>query len=251
METYRILAVEDTEFNREFLKLSLKRGNYDLVVVENGAECLQILKVDSDFNVILMDIETPVISGIDACRIIKKRFPVGVRGIPIVAVTAHSRPEYLSELQNKGFSGYLVKPYKKDDLIKAIESFSVESLPVKRKERTDSSSFYDLSSIEEWASGDEGMVRELVSVFVKDAPVKLENLKKAHCENHWADVQSIAHGFGPQLFFVGLSESYDETSKIEKLAMGKIGAEQIDELLKHVELACMNAISALKKDFQL
>lgn len=254
MDKCRVLAVEDTQFNRQFLQLSLKGSDIELVFAENGAECLSVLKQDGAFSLILMDIETPVLSGADACKIIKETYPPNLKSIPIVAVTGHNKEEYLEELMQNGFDAYLVKPYKKADLMAVIDEYAQTEATGEEAVKptlSNDDKKYNLTLLEEWASGDEHMIRELVTVFVKEAPAKLKELKKACNKSDWLEVQNIAHSFAPQLSFIGLEKSFEETSQIEELAIEKKETDKIDLLLKHVEVTCRNAIFELKKDFQL
>ena len=239
MDTCKILAVEDTDFARQFLSLSLRNEKCELYFANNGAECLDMLAADQTFSFILMDIETPVITGLEACRVIRETFLPPASKIPIIAVTAHHQQEYQEQLLAQGFDQCLIKPYKKDDLLAIIDKFRPKE------------SAYDLSMLRDWASGDEHMIEELITVFVKDAPHKLTMLREACTSRDWTEVRNIAHSFAPQLSFVGLEESYNETSKIETLAAENIGTELIAPLLSHVESQCGSAIDALRKDFKL
>lgn len=74
-----------------------------------------------------------------------------------------------------------------------------------------------LSMLRDWASGDEH--DGLITVFVKDALHKLTMLREACTSRDWTEVRNIAHGFAPQLSFVGLEESYNETSRLKPWAI--------------------------------
>lgn len=239
METCKILAVEDTEFARHFLSLSLRNEECELIFAKNGAECLDILASDQTFSFILMDIETPVLTGIEACRVIRETFLPPLCDIPIIAVTAHHQQEYQDMLLEQGFDQCLIKPYKKDGLLALIKIF--------RPQESD----YDLSTLRDWSSGDEHMIEELITVFVNDAPQKLTMLRDAYSQHNWTEVRNIAHSFAPQLSFVGLQDCYNEASMIESIALENNETEHIDQLLAHVELKCKSAIEALRRDFKL
>lgn len=239
MDTCKILAVEDTDFARQFLSLSLRAERCELTFAKNGAECLDLLAANHDFSFILMDIETPVLTGLEACRIIRETFLPPASTIPIIAVTAHHQQEYQDQLLAQGFDCCLIKPYKKEKLLAIIDTYRPHEQA------------YDLSMLRDWASGDEHMIEELITVFVHDAPKKLTMLREACRSSNWIEVRNLAHSFAPQLSFVGLQECYDETSRIESIAAENSGTDQIDAMLTSVELQCGSAINALRKDFKL
>ncbi len=236
MEKCKILAVEDTDFARNFLSLSLRNENCELTFAETGAECLDILASNHSFSFILMDIETPVLTGLEVCRIIRETFLPPACDMPIIAVTAHHQQIYLDNLISQGFDMCLVKPYKKEEILSILNKYRQNN------------SAYDLSLLQDWASGDERMIEELITVFINDAPNKLTQLREACTSKNWEVVQFLAHSLAPQLSFVGLEESYNETSKIETLAASRT-TELIPLLLDNVETKCGTAIEALRKDF--
>lgn len=112
----RILVVEDDEVNLMIAELILGREGYEVEKVNNGEEAIEILKVHS-FDMILMDIEMPIMDGLEATSVIRKM--EGGQNIPIIALTAHSMPEKIEEFRNAGMDSHITKPIDQDKL-KAI-----------------------------------------------------------------------------------------------------------------------------------
>ena len=92
--------------------------------MENGAEAVEFVKRRDALSVILMDIQMPVMSGLDAMAEIKK-FGGTKAQIPIIALTANAvegdRENYLSQ----GFSGYVSKPLRRGQLVKEVEKLLI------------------------------------------------------------------------------------------------------------------------------
>ncbi len=113
-ENSKVLVVDDVEFSRIFLKELLKKMNLDIFEAENGQESIAIThKYQPD--VILMDIQMPVMDGIEATRQLKN--DQKTKSIPIIGVTAASSAMTSSSIMEKGFDGLLLKPLERNKLL--------------------------------------------------------------------------------------------------------------------------------------
>ena len=114
----RILIVDDTVLNLQLMEAVLEPANYDVVSTELGMESIRLAE-EEDFDLILMDIGLPDISGTEAMhRIRKTKF--GSK--PIVAVTAHAMIGDKEEFETAGFDAYISKPIKIDKTLEIISN---------------------------------------------------------------------------------------------------------------------------------
>jgi len=104
----RILCAEDNEVNRRLVSLLVNRTGAELVHVANGAEALERVRRE-DFDLILMDIQMPVMNGRDATHAIRE---AGIN-TPIIALTANVMSEDLAEYRTAGCDDHLAKPIDK------------------------------------------------------------------------------------------------------------------------------------------
>lgn len=103
----KILVVEDDEVNLMIAEHVLNREGFDVTTVNNGEEAIEIIGKES-FSMILMDIEMPIMDGLEATPIIR-----GMNNgmhIPIIALTAHHVPEKIEEFKEAGMDDHIVKP---------------------------------------------------------------------------------------------------------------------------------------------
>ncbi len=114
----KILIAEDSIDNRVLIREYLKDQHMDLSFVENGLEALNQAKA-ADFDLILMDLQMPVLDGLEATRRIRS---VGYDG-PILAFTAHALQEEVERSLQAGCNSHLTKPISKEALISTLESF--------------------------------------------------------------------------------------------------------------------------------
>ncbi len=115
----RILAAEDWEMNRLLLAQILGEiGIANLTFVHNGREAVEAVEsCDSPYTLILMDVQMPVMGGIEATQAIRKNHP----DIPILAVTAHAMKEDQQQCLAAGMNDYLSKPYNIEEIAQALK----------------------------------------------------------------------------------------------------------------------------------
>jgi CheY-like chemotaxis protein len=116
----RILIVEDNSLNQMVLKHILASWHATFEVAENGTEAIALL-ADHDFDIVLMDLQMPEMSGYEATQFIRnKNTPVRNPLIPIIAITADAFPETRRRVLETGMNDFVSKPFEKDELYNKI-----------------------------------------------------------------------------------------------------------------------------------
>ena len=114
----KLLIAEDNEANQMFMKVILNKMQIDYDIVYNGKEVVEIAK-NENYNIILMDINMPIMNGIDATKEIRK-----FSNIPIIALTASALDGDKEKFLEVGMNDYLSKPLDIQKLKKIIEKYS-------------------------------------------------------------------------------------------------------------------------------
>ncbi|WP_162819988.1 ATP-binding protein [Kordia sp. SMS9] len=104
----RILVAEDNKLNQLFIKQLLKKWDAETTVVENGQEAVEVVKMH-DFDLILMDIQMPVLDGLEATAAIRA-LDTNKKDVPIVACSADVFPESRQKAEEAGVNYYITKP---------------------------------------------------------------------------------------------------------------------------------------------
>jgi len=113
-----ILIAEDSPLNQAIISQILRKLGHRVELAENGEEAVEAVE-QSFFDLVVMDVRMPVISGPEATRIIRAMPPPkGI--IPIVGCTADAVPEHIAEFKKDGMNGVVIKPFRKSDLLYAI-----------------------------------------------------------------------------------------------------------------------------------
>jgi len=117
----RILAAEDNDVNRLVLSTLLSRAGLSLTVVNNGLEAVTAWR-SADWDVILMDVQMPVMDGVEATHEIRaEERSTGRPRTPIIAVTANAMPDQCAEYAAAGMDHVVTKPLDVGRLFRAIE----------------------------------------------------------------------------------------------------------------------------------
>jgi signal transduction histidine kinase/ActR/RegA family two-component response regulator len=120
----KILLVEDSEDNRLLIIQYLKKMPYQVNVAENGKIALQMVE-SGNYDLVLMDLEMPVMDGYTATREIRKFEAKNKKEpMPIVALTAHALKEYEEKSLGSGCTAHVNKPIKKDKLLEVIHEYT-------------------------------------------------------------------------------------------------------------------------------
>jgi signal transduction histidine kinase/DNA-binding response OmpR family regulator len=134
-----ILLAEDNKINQELLVLLLKKRGHDVTVAPNGQVAVEEVS-SHPYDLVLMDVMMPVLSGLDATKIIRQQEQKTGRHIPIIALTANAMREDQEKCLNAGMDFYISKPVKPGSLFQAIENFFHEKESESEREQINSES---------------------------------------------------------------------------------------------------------------
>jgi len=106
----RILVVDDIYTNRYLLCELIKLTGHEAISAENGEQAIEILK-SQEIHMVFMDIEMPVMNGIETTLYIRNEMDAPLNAIPIIALTAHSQELFSEDYSDVGFDELVTKPY--------------------------------------------------------------------------------------------------------------------------------------------
>lgn len=114
----RILLLEDEESIRGFVRINLKRNDMEVIEAENGEDALEFADKEGPFDIALLDVMLPTISGFEVCERLRERYP----GMGIIMLTAKSQEEDKIYGLELGADDYVQKPFSPGELIARIKS---------------------------------------------------------------------------------------------------------------------------------
>ncbi len=117
-----VLVAEDNEINRDIVVTMLRRAGHQVTAVADGLQAVRLVE-EGGFDLVLMDVQMPVMDGVTATRHIRAMANESAR-LPIVALTGNVMPGHRAEYLAAGMSAYLTKPIVSADLFKALAAVS-------------------------------------------------------------------------------------------------------------------------------
>ena len=123
--SHKILVAEDNKINAMVLTRFLDKWNVKSKVAGDGQKAIDILK-EEEFDLILMDLQMPVLDGREATKTIRKLAGEKISTIPIVALTADALIETQKALLNNGFNECITKPFNPDTLFRMLQKYHLQ-----------------------------------------------------------------------------------------------------------------------------
>jgi len=117
-----VLLAEDNPVNQRLASRILEKHGHRVTLAGNGREAVAAM-AKTDFDIILMDVQMPEMTGLEATEAIRRWERVTGRHVPIIAMTAHAMNGDRERCLDCGMDGYLSKPVRADDILKALEEF--------------------------------------------------------------------------------------------------------------------------------
>ncbi|HEY4101223.1 MAG TPA: response regulator [Gemmatimonadales bacterium] len=192
----RVLLAEDNVVNQAVVAAIMRTHGHSIVTVENGAQAVAAV-LQSEFDVVLMDVQMPEMDGFEATAAIRRSEAGSGRHIPIIALTAHAMKGDRDKCLASGMDAYLSKPVHPRELLAAIDELVLRggSTPVQPEpvEPVEHESALDGVGVMDRVEGDVDLLRELVALFHAEAVRTRARLHTALEEGDARRVERLAH----------------------------------------------------------
>ncbi|MDB4766808.1 response regulator, partial [bacterium] len=202
-----ILLAEDNLINQKLAIALLEKEGHHVTVAADGQQAVDLFQQNS-FDVILMDVQMPVMDGFAATKAIREHERGTDSRITIIALTAHAASSDRDQCMAAGMDEYLSKPIRARDLRKMIEQqtgkLSRLSRPVTAHHAT--GNVVDWPRAFETVGGDQSLLKDLVSVFLKEQSSMLTEIQKAISNDDNTHLRLSAHSLKGATAHLGAHE---------------------------------------------
>ncbi|WP_158500586.1 response regulator [Spirosoma radiotolerans] len=251
----RILVVEDNLINQKLALQVLKRLGYLTQIAENGQQALDYLQTGK-YDVVLMDIQMPVMDGYTATRQIRTTLQSNV---PIIAMTAHALASEREQCLQAGMNDFIPKPFQIEELQRVMRKYtpSTGKSPVTEVARAPIKPVagFSIEPLLRSVDNDVAFAAELLDLFLQQTPAELAQIEQAQSERNIAAIGSLIHTQKVPIRTFGLTQLSQLIDTLEKQIAAQKDAAEIDALINQYvsmlknELPTMQvALASLQKD---
>lgn len=259
----RVLTVEDCAINREIMTELLKTVvGIDTDIACNGLESVEKVRLN-DYDIVFMDIQMPVMDGLEATRKIRDLDKPGIDRLPIIAMTAHALKDELNRAIGAGMNGHLTKPIQIEELFRILSLFNPEKTGTCALDSTGIVSAHPISDADSipidipginvedglcLLNGDRTLYLKMLTKFAEDdsyvvtSALMRENPKQAFRKIH--SIRSIAAN-------LGANQLASVAAKLEKAILDNVEHDSLfDSFIFHNNTLRSNMLIFINKQKQ-
>ena len=205
-----ILLCEDNDLNQKLITTIFEKTNHKVEIANNGLEALELLR-DKTFDVILMDLQMPIMDGYETTVKIRKELKLNT---PIIALTANSLIYEKERCMNIGMNDYLSKPFSKKELFELLNTYFYQA-----KEAQEVSRFVSLNTLKEYIGEDAAQLQVLIESFEEHLHTFEKSLQDATIKKDYDSIRKCAHkmktSFGMFSIYAKELENIERTSDLD------------------------------------
>ncbi len=222
----KILAVDDNEVNRFYILNLFNKPETIIKTAENGQECIDILQSEN-FDIILLDLQMPVLNGYKTAEIIRKKLKLNT---PIIALTAASVSKEESKCLQAGMNKVLQKPFSKDALLEALSGLlpQLKPEPAIQENIDQLETSLNLEMIYSIIGNNKEKLIEFLHTSIKNIDTEAILLEEALSVSNLEQVKAIAHKLKSTFGLFGVTEVHEGLNKLEELCLKKERVELIN-----------------------
>ena len=213
----RVLVAEDNATNQKLIVKLLERDGHRVTVVGNGRDAVSAA-VAGSFDVVLMDVQMPEMSGFEATAAIREHDRAAGGHTPIVAMTAHAMAGDRERALAAGMDQYVAKPLRPRELLFAIAQAVPSIGPAASQAGASDAPPVDDTALLADFDGSRELLAEVIEVFVSDAPDTLERLRRAVEARDTPGIARAAHALKGSIGIFTRGAAFEAARTLEHLA---------------------------------
>jgi CheY-like chemotaxis protein/HPt (histidine-containing phosphotransfer) domain-containing protein len=234
LQNLNVLLVEDNDINRLYANSIMKSWECNIDMAENGYVAVEKVK-DGVFDVVLMDIQMPVMDGFEATKAIRLSDGPS-KDVPIIALTANATRKDIEKCLAAGMNDCISKPYTPEDLFRALAKHYPSSTTARKNYES-----VDLSYLQRVSGNNEQFMTEMVATFLDTMPKSIQEIRDSVKSKDWSELAKAVHKIKPSLSLMGLHQARESAMKIEHDARERVEVDKLEKdsgtLCSQLELA--------------
>jgi len=235
----QVLLAEDNPVNQLVTKDLLQSVGVEVMSVNNGVEAIRSLE-SAEFDVVLMDIQMPVMDGYQAMKHMRTEMEGNNRTVPILALTAHATEGEMEKCTAGGANDYLSKPFNPQDLFTKIAeltgksaiapgSFNRKGLNTRNEDK-----IVDIDALRDFTGGKVSLMIHTINILISQLPKNLKIMQEAVTNKDWDRLRSLAHKTKPNMLLFGAKTQKELLQHIERNAKERTDLDGIPKLVDKI-----------------
>jgi len=251
----QVLLAEDNPVNQLVTKDLLHSVGVEVQSANNGVEAIRSLEA-AEFDVVLMDIQMPVMDGYQAMKHMRTEMEGNNRTVPILALTAHATEGEMEKCTQGGADDYLSKPFNPQDLFTKIAkltgkssiapgNFTRNGLNTRKRNK-----LVDIDVLRNFTGGKVSLMISTIEILVHQLPKSLQIMQEAVIKKDWNQLTSFAHRIKPNMLMVGAKKQKEILQQIERTAKERTDLDTVQDLVDSISGSLPQIIQELKDESQ-
>ena len=235
IQNNRIIVVEDSEADRLLFTKYLHQLGYESVCFSNGRELIdKVAGLPS--SIILLDVELPVMNGIETSRNIRDFYEGNGKRFVIIGITGHETVDIIDEIASSGFDDCLQKPVSRKALEAKLKQY-IKQAPQCNTAAPSGNGNGDnlLYSLERLETDDQEFIQTIVRMFCDNTPEFISSMKTAYATRDWETMRQVAHKLKPHFIFFSVDRASEMLHSIEEFARACNDDPRLPEMLDCIE----------------
>ena len=257
IKNIKVLVVEDMALNQLLMKTVLDDFGFERDIAENGKIAIEKLMhknehgVTKAYDVILMDLQMPVMNGFEATEYIRKTLKMK---IPIIALTADVTTVDVAKCKSVGMNDYIAKPVDERILYSKIVNLvkktvfsnvnNKNSVTQMAKQR-----YTNLEYLMQRTRSNPVLMQEMIAAYLEQTPPLIDTMRQSFRDRDWQVLHSAVHKMIPSFSIMGMSTDFESMAKkVMEYAKTQQQTENVEQFVSQLELVCVQACEELKEE---
>ncbi len=252
LKNINVLVVEDIALNQLLMRTLLDDFGFNCEIASNGKIAVEKFQL-KHFDIVLMDLQMPVMNGFETTEYIRK---ILKSNVPIIALTADVTTVDLQKCKAVGMNDYVSKPVDERLLYSKIIGILKKANPTTPEIVTEKLETkvkcIDLNYLMQRTKSNPKLMSEMIALYLEQTPPLIASMRQSFDTKDWATLQATVHKMIPSFSIVGINNNFElMAKKIQEFANEQSEEESIPDMVLQLENICFQACRELEEELNI
>ena len=249
LKDIKVLVVEDIALNQLLMRTLLDDFGFGCDIASNGKIAIEKLN-ETDYDIILMDLQMPIMNGFEATDYIRKTLR---SSIPIIALTADVTTVDLEKCKAVGMNDYVSKPVDErllySKIIGILKKIYLTNQELEINKSEVKTKCIDLNYLMQRTKSNPTLMSEMISLYLEQTPPLIASMRQSFDTKDWTTLHSTVHKMIPSFSIVGINNDFElMAKKIQEYANEQSEEESVLDMVLQLENICVQACRELEEE---